>query len=61
MAATEAQRKACKRYYERTKKNWKVFALRLNTKDDADVIGKLCSVPDKREYIKKLVRGDISG
>lgn len=59
--ATEAQRAACRRYYERNKSLYKVIMLRLNRKNDADVITALDKVPNKTAYIKELVRGDIDG
>lgn len=34
--------------------------LKLNNKQDADVIEKLKSVPSKQGYIKKLIRADIA-
>lgn len=59
--ATEAQKAACRRYYERTKKSHKVYMLRLNRTLDKDVIAALESVPNKTEYIRKLVREDTRG
>ena len=57
--ASEAQKKACKRYYEKNKRLYKVVMLRFSKKDDADVIAALEKVPNKTAYIKELVRGDL--
>jgi len=59
--ATEAQRAACKRYYERTKKSHKVYIIRLNRESDRDVIATLDRAGNKTDYIRDLVRGDING
>lgn len=56
--ASEAQKKACKRYYEKNKHLYKVVMLRFNKKNDADVIAALEKVPNKTAYVKALVRGD---
>lgn len=53
---TEAQKRA-KRKYDSSRTTQFVFRLRLN--QDADVIGKLKSVPSKTEYLRKLVRMDM--
>lgn len=57
--ASEAQRAACKRYYERTKHDNRVIILRLNKKADADVIEALETSENKTAYVKKLIRADI--
>lgn len=59
--ATEAQRAACKRYYERTKKSHKAYIIRLNRESDRDVIAALDMAANKTDYIRDLVRGDING
>ena len=59
--ASEAQRAACKRYYERTKDQYKMIVLRLHKKDDADVIAALEASGNRTKYVKELVRGDIDG
>lgn len=59
--ATEAQRNACKRYYERTKKTHRVIVLRFDKRKDGDVISALEASPNKTQYVRDLVRGDISG
>lgn len=53
----QAQRMACKRYYEKTKKEYRVIALRFHREDDADVLAKFDSVPNKTEFVRELVRG----
>jgi len=52
----EAQRAACRRYYQKNKDLYKVVLLRLNKKTDADVIEVLDNVPNKTSYVKELVR-----
>ena len=54
--ASEAQRAACKRYYQKTKGMYRVFALRFNKEADADVIAALEATPSKTDYIRELVR-----
>lgn len=61
MAATEAQKKACKRYYDKNKGNWKAVLLRFDKEKDKDVIAALDSTPNKTAYVRDLVRGDIHG
>ena len=39
--------------------NCRYFYLKYNTTTDADVIGKLESVPSKQNYIRQLIRKDI--
>lgn len=59
--ASEAQRAACKRYYERTKGQYKVIVLRLNRNSCGDVIDRLEGEPNKTKYITGLIRDDIRG
>lgn len=59
--ASEAQRAACKRYYERNKKNTRVIVLRLLKDKDKDVIDALDAEPNKSEYLKRLVRNARKG
>ena len=59
--ASEAQRLACKRYYERTKATTRAIMFRFSRETDADVLDKLDSVPSKIDYIRKLVREDVQG
>lgn len=56
--ATEAQRAACRRYYERTKKNNRVIVFRLNKALDKDIIAVFDAAPNKTELLRKLVRGE---
>ena len=53
---SESKRSAQRRY---DKKNTTQVLLKLNTKTDADVIGKLTSVDNKQGYLKELVRSDL--
>ena len=53
---SEAKKKAQLRY---DKENTKQIILKLNTKTDADVIGKLENVGNKQGYLKDLVRGNM--
>lgn len=54
--ATEAQRRAIKKYNsERTKQ----VIVRLNMTTDADILEKLVTVPNKTGYIKGLIRSDM--
>ena len=41
------------------KEKYRAFSIKLDRKDDADVIAKLESVPNKVDYIASLVRADI--
>ena len=54
--ATEAQKKASKKY---SRNNTKRFAIELNLKNDYKIIKKLEEVPNKQGYIKKLIRKDL--
>lgn len=56
---SDAGKRAMKRYYEKTKKLYKVVMLRFSKTEDSDIIGKLDSEPNKTAYIKRLVRQDI--
>lgn len=53
---TKGELKSINRY---NKENTKVVGLRLNNKNDADIIAKLEQVPSKMGYIKELIRKDI--
>ena len=57
MAVSEAQKRATSKYSKKLRKY--IFA--CNKVDDADVIERIDSEPNKTAYIKKLVRGDING
>ena len=54
--ATEAQKKASKKY---SRNNTKRYAIELNIKTDSDIIKALDSVPNKQGYIKELIKKDI--
>lgn len=56
--SSELQRKVYREYYHRTKDRKRFVMLKLDRKDDAGVIGKLDSVPNKTDYVRKLVRRD---
>jgi len=53
----EAARKASVRKYK--KKAFVQFGLKLHVVNDAAVIGKLNSVPNRNGYIRKLILKDI--
>lgn len=55
--ATEAQKRAVAKY---DAVNTRQIKLKLNLKEDADILAKLDSVSNKQGYIKELVRGDIA-
>lgn len=40
-------------------KNTKAFCFRFMSESDADVIAKINSVPNKADYIRKLIRADL--
>ena len=42
------------------KENTTVVTMKLNNKQDADIIKKLKSVGNKQGYIKQLIRSDIA-
>ena len=53
---TEAQKRAKKKYDEKTAVH---VGLKFNKKSDADIIKKLESVGSKQTYIKELIRKDL--
>lgn len=53
----ESQRKAQKLYEART---YRTVPIRLNLNTEADILEKLDSVDNKRQYIISLIRADIS-
>lgn len=53
---TEAQKRAVAKY---DAKNTKVYAIKLNRKNDADIIEKLDSQTNVQGYIKEVIRKDI--
>ena len=54
--ATEAQRRAQRRYDE---KNTRQVHIKLNLRTDKDVLERLDDVPSKQGYIKRLIRDDL--
>lgn len=56
MAATEALKKAIRKY---DKEHTKQVLLKLNKGTDADILQKLDEVDNKQGYIKGLIRDDI--
>ena len=54
--STKAEIKAINKY---NKENTKIIPLRLNLKNDMDIVNKLEQVPSKMWYIKDLIRKDI--
>ena len=54
--ATEAQRKAQRRYDAR---NTRQVHIKLNVRTDKDVLEKLDEVQSKQGYIKRLIREDL--
>lgn len=59
MKATEAQLRAIKKF-DSNPDNVKRYALKLNVRNDADIISKLESVESKQGYIKQLIRADLN-
>lgn len=53
---TEAQIRAQKKY---DAENTRQVHLKLNRRNDGDVLEKLDSVPSKQGYIKRLIRADM--
>ena len=41
------------------KANLKAISIRFDISDDADILQKLGSVPNKTDYLRKLIRADI--
>lgn len=61
MTATEAQLRAQKKYDESHKEHYTKFTIKYNNKDDAEVIFRLNTVPNRTDYIRQLVLKDIAG
>ena len=57
--ASEAQRRAQKKYDEANRKNWRIVNIKLNRITDSEIIEKLESVPSIQGYIKDLIRADL--
>lgn len=53
---TEAQKKAVLKY---DAANTKQYHLKLNLKEDKEIIAKLDSVGNKQGYIKSLIKADL--
>ena len=53
----KAQYKANRKYQ---KANTKSYGFMLNKKYDAELIEKLDSVPNKTDYIRQLIKADLS-
>ena len=56
--ASEAKRRAQKKYEETHRDKWKFCHLRFNRDTDADIIQRLEEVENIQGYIKKLIRAD---
>lgn len=56
MAATEAQKKANKKYDAKTAR---YFSMKLNQKTDEILIARLDSIGSVQTYVKELIRKDI--
>lgn len=59
MKTTEAQLRAIKKF-DSNPNNVRRYALKLNMRNDADIISKLESVESKQGYIKQLIRADLN-
>ena len=57
MADSAAQRKAKLKY---AKANYKEYRLRVNKKYDLDIIEHMENLPNKNEYLQRLVREDMN-
>lgn len=56
MSQTDAQRRAKKKYDDRTAFR---VSIKLNRMTDEDIIEKLESVENKQQYIKELIKNDL--
>ena len=56
MPRTEAQKRARNKWQAKAMRQ---IALRFNRENDADVLRKMDSVPNKTDYVRQLVREDI--
>lgn len=57
MPVSEAQKRAKAKYDRFTKE----FVFRFRLRHDADVIERLTAVPNKTEYLRRLIRADMRG
>ena len=55
---TEAQKRATNKY---NKTHTTQIILRLNNKNDADILAHLSGLENKQGYIKELIRKDVKG
>lgn len=60
MTATDAQLRAQKKYDATHKDKFKNYHIKLNVKDDAEVIFRLDTVPNRTDYIRQLILDDIN-
>ena len=54
--SSEAQKAACRRYYQRTKADTRTYLLRLRRGNDDDVIAALDAATVKTELVRKAIR-----
>lgn len=59
MATSEAALRAQRKYDETHKDKFKSYHLKFNKSDDAEVIFRLDTVPNKVDYIRQLILNDI--
>lgn len=57
--ATEAQRKAMARYYQRTKKSLKTYVFKVDREKERDLVEHLESKSPKSQYIRAALRRDM--
>lgn len=58
---SEAQLRAQKKYDESHRDMFKSYHLKFNKKDDAELIFRLDTVPNRTDYIRQLILDDIKG
>jgi hypothetical protein len=61
MATSESQLRAQKKYDAAHKDQYKTYNLKFHRKNDAEVIFRLDTVPNKIAYIRELILKDIEG
>lgn len=59
MSTSEAKLRAQKKYDEAHKDDYKSYHLKFNKKQDAELIFRLDTVPNKVDYIRELIYKDI--
>ena len=57
MALTEAQKKADLKYKQKT---YTTMAIGMHKEKDSDILEYMRTIPNKREYIKELIRKDMN-